>query len=1006
MKSVENNLSLYDSKVFLPILLAMALLLGFFQNCSSKFTEGIDPLEDQYKEQYRTAVIISSESVTVSRLEGTSLFIAPPKNLFSEQGLESCSGAKYTWSFSKELEEEQIVLGERSSLLKIDPVYLSNEGFYFLDVECNGQGYNLGPVKLLVVPKLRLINSNVTDRTVNEGSPVTLSGQFQGPDVILYQWYYQPDEGNRMALAGQTEQELLLNSVEVSNEGVYELEASSTEGGFSQNSKAGPGKLNVLSIGSVTGSVSGTTEVEVGSPIKLTSVVNGVASPSYQWRFNGSSVTGATQADFEIPQAQVSDEGVYSLSVVENSKTYQIGTLTVKVLCPSGEGVIDGLCKPNSKSCPKENGTGIQFLEDSGEYGECLVVSCEAKYVNVNNQCVSSTGTCPIENGEGTFTIDSGGEPGECVVQSCDTGFIKIENSCQQQACPVLNGVGLTEVDGDSLVCKIQHCYPGFVKYDYSCVPGQKSCKVENGSGYITITEDGPSECKVQSCNSGFVNLDNACVSSQCSVANGQGVLSLAANGAIQCRAISCNPGFFLSNNQCVSQTCSKNGGAGMWIQQNGQMMCRLYKCESPNDVIINNKCIKRSCPIANGAGAVSIDENGVISCKAIACLSSHALIGNECVASGGQECPLENGMGITTDGGQTCTVQSCDTGYVAYKNACVKERQSCSVNNGVGEQIFTSTGPGPCRVTSCNQGYTNQANQCVAEVVKCYVKNGQGYQNVYANGMSQCVVESCNPGYGITITQQCLPLKRRCFLGSGKGFQYLTSYGYTSCQIDNCPAGQSLINGACRGNEKLLCEPTDPSKSAYGGKVFGFIYSLLNDRYNANVNTATEEANRLNGFVYLNKVSMSGKNGYLYDVSNKKVQHQNGSYLKNWFGLKLHTQILPPDGATSGNYLLALASDDGSSLDCKVNGSWRTYINNNGANSCNNLVAASKPVYITKDAPMPVRVNYFQNSGAGRCLKLLYKRAGTSDAFKVIPKTFLMLPHNTVNNCPDNVYN
>ena len=47
MKSERIKFSLYDSKVFLPALIAVALLIGVFQNCSSKFTEGIDPLEDQ-----------------------------------------------------------------------------------------------------------------------------------------------------------------------------------------------------------------------------------------------------------------------------------------------------------------------------------------------------------------------------------------------------------------------------------------------------------------------------------------------------------------------------------------------------------------------------------------------------------------------------------------------------------------------------------------------------------------------------------------------------------------------------------------------------------------------------------------------------------------------------------------------------------------------------------------------------------------------------------------------
>jgi len=999
--SLKKTHFLYEAKTFFPLLLSLAFVASFFQNCSSKFSEGQDPVAVQKEIEAVAPLYIVDGEVKVFRLEGEAFQVAVEADLFADQGKTSCPNADYTWSFlSNANNAAQSSLVQSGPSLQFNHLKLSDEGKYFLNVECEGQSYQLGPVNLDVIPKLKLGNNSVTNQTVTEGSPASLQADFLGPNPVTYQWFFQPDSGNKIALAGQTEQEFKIVNAEISDQGMYSLEATSTEGSIFQKETAGPGKLTVLPISSISGSVSGTTKVKATEPINLTSTVSGVSNPSYQWYFNSIFISGAGDPNYSIPVSQPSDSGTYSLVVEEEGQTYQIGSVNVVVYCSPGQVLVGGVCYANSKSCVVSDGVGVKFIDANGQYGECKITTCDPGFVNLSNSCVPAKSQCDIENGNGLSTFGANGDPGKCIVQSCDPGYININNTCQRRVCSVENGVGLVEIQGSSQVCKVEYCNAGYVKYENKCVPRVQSCDKLNGSGTVDFTEAGPGDCKVKSCNSGYVNIQNSCEKRNCDIANGSGIIALSPGGSIQCRAVSCNSGFFLSGNSCASQACTVGQATGYWATVSGSKKCKITSCNNSGLILINNKCVPSACSVPNGQGSLAIDISNQTYCKAVSCDSGFVIQGNVCISTNGGACNITNGTGVLTNNGQKCSVSSCNNGYVPYQNKCVANTQSCAITNGTGQQIFTSSGPGDCNVKTCNAGFVQQGNQCVEENQTCNIENGVGYKEAYANGYTQCKVQSCNLGFGPTITEQCLPLKRTCYVGSGQGFQYLTSYGYSSCEVNTCGANETMLMGICRPNERLLCEPMDVTKDAEGGKVYGYLYSLLKHKHNANLNTATLNSNRLNGHVFLKKMFFDKALTNFYDSDDQLVGQPNGTALKDWFGLSLFSQITPPDGAYSGDYYLALASDDGSSLDCKVDGSWRNFVENGSANSCSDIKAASLPIRITRSKPMPIRIKYFQNSGGGRCLKLMYKKAGTNSPFKVIPESKLLLPDGTVNNC------
>lgn len=999
-KQNVNGFNLYEVRTSIPLLLVLAMLFGFFQNCSSTWTQDRD-FDDQKRANGVNPVVLSTSSANITRLEGTPLNLSVPSNLFSDLGLTYCPTAKYDWSFVSGSSNPVSLASVKQPSLQIASLSLADEGSYFVDVECKGQQYNLGPVNLDVVPKLRVDSSNVTNQTVNQGSPANLSAVFSGPNPISYQWYFLPENGKKVALAGQDSQTFNIASAQISDQGSYELKATSAEGGIGQSATAGPGKLTVIPISSVSGSVSGDSQVVSGEPINLNSQVSGASNPSYQWYFNSQPVAGETNSNMEIPSSELSDSGTYSLIVNELGTDYQIGSVDVVVLCAVGEVAFNYQCLPSSKICQVINGNGIQFIKDDGEYGKCTITSCDPGFTNLNNTCVPAQGSCTIKNGTGLATYDSQGSVGLCVVQTCNTGYININNECVPKVCSVQNGVGTIMTDANNNPkCEVAYCNTDFVKFENKCVPRIQTCSIANGSGTRVFDGNGPGPCNVSSCSTGYVNINNTCVSRDCPVQNGQGVLALSPGGSVSCKAVSCSPGYFLYNNQCSSQSCTVSNGSGFWDLVNGQRICKVTAC-SPGFANLNNECVQTTCSISNGEGNIGIDVNGIKYCQPVSCDKGYLISDKVCVP-GVKNCSIKNGKGLVNDAGQ-CVISTCNAGYTPYNNTCVAEVQSCTVPNGVGMQTFTTSGPGECVVQSCNKNYIQQGNTCVSKRRACTIANGEGYQMAFSNGWGRCELASCDAGFGATITDQCLPEKRMCYIGSGQGYQYLTPYGYTACQLDSCPEGFSLLNGYCQMTEKLMCEPTEPRGNAYKGKVFGRLYSMKNMKSTASIHNSNKPSNRLNGEVFFDNIDFttSSEHNYLVHADGKRVQHPDGEFLKDWFGLELFSELIPPDGDTDGRYILGLSADFGSALDCKVDGSWNMYVDSSNSGSCGVVRPASSAISFSKKKPLPIRIRYLQKSGSGRCLKLYYKREGSSKPFKIIPEKYMRLPDGTVNRCP-----
>lgn len=137
------------------------------------------------------------------------------------------------------------------------------------------------------------------------GGSASFSATVNGTPPFTYQWRF-----NGTNLPGQTSSTLTLNSVQTNQAGPYSLRVDSALG-FAVSSNA---TLTVLIPPFITASPTNLT-VLAGSNATFNVTAGGTPPFSYQWRFNGTNLPGATSPSLLVPNAQFANAGPYSVLV-------------------------------------------------------------------------------------------------------------------------------------------------------------------------------------------------------------------------------------------------------------------------------------------------------------------------------------------------------------------------------------------------------------------------------------------------------------------------------------------------------------------------------------------------------------------------------------------------------------------------------------------------------------------------------------------------------------------
>ncbi len=137
------------------------------------------------------------------------------------------------------------------------------------------------------------------------GGTANFTATVSGTSPFTYQW-----RRNGTPIPGATGPGLTLSNVQTNQAGIYTLRVDNFSG-FAISSGA---TLTVLVPPFITGHPTNRT-VLAGSNVTFSVTAGGTPPFNYQWRFNGADISGATAPALLVPNAQIANDGLYSVLV-------------------------------------------------------------------------------------------------------------------------------------------------------------------------------------------------------------------------------------------------------------------------------------------------------------------------------------------------------------------------------------------------------------------------------------------------------------------------------------------------------------------------------------------------------------------------------------------------------------------------------------------------------------------------------------------------------------------
>ena len=229
----------------------------------------------------------------------------------------------YQWS-----KDGASIAGATTATLALSNVQTANAGSYTVVVS-NGAGAITSNTATLTISSA-LIAPTLSQQPVNVAVAVGASASFSvvagGSAPLSYQW-----RKDGASIAGATAATLALSNVQTAHAGSYTVVVSNSAGAVTSN-------VAVLTVGGVLSAAPTITTppadaATVANGTARFAVVAGGTTPlSYQWRKNGTPISGATLTQLTLANVQPADAGVYSVVVSNGAGAITSNTATLTVI--------------------------------------------------------------------------------------------------------------------------------------------------------------------------------------------------------------------------------------------------------------------------------------------------------------------------------------------------------------------------------------------------------------------------------------------------------------------------------------------------------------------------------------------------------------------------------------------------------------------------------------------------------------------------------------------------
>lgn len=291
-------------------------------------------------------------------------FVASPGKTFSFDAaplIDSSWPTYYSWSLDGER-----LLGQTNATLRLNSVKPSDSGLYRLTI-ANADGTNESLTISVGVPPV--ITIQPADTIVNAGHDAIFQVEAEGATGV--QWRL-----NEAAITGATRKSLVLTNAGPGDAGIYSALVSNAWG--SATSRAA--RLSVMVPPVITEQPRSQT-VLVGETATFSVSASGAIN--YQWRFNGSELTGGTGAVLTLKDVAVAHAGNYDVAVSNSAGRVTSSNAVLMVNVPP-----EITTQPESRSVQigdvvslsviANGATGYQWYKDgaalSGETNSTLTI--------------------------------------------------------------------------------------------------------------------------------------------------------------------------------------------------------------------------------------------------------------------------------------------------------------------------------------------------------------------------------------------------------------------------------------------------------------------------------------------------------------------------------------------------------------------------------------------------------------------------------------------------------
>ena len=294
--------------------------------------------------------------------------------------------------------DNTVISSATNNSLSLASVDTSDAATYYVIAtnSCNSAQSNQ---MILTVNESPTITTQPVSATACAGSSALLSVSATGTAPLTYQWYKASS-----TITGATSSSYLLGTTSSTDAGSYYCVVTNSCGSQTSNSAT----LTVNDPVAISAQTGDSTKC-VGESMTFSVTATGT-SPTYQWYYNGTAITGGASASYTIASVTTTNAGDYYCivtnscnSVQSNTKTLTINTSPIIAQQSSGSTVCDGSSLTLSVTATGTNPLSYQWYKGSstltgalsGYYSIYQITSSDAGSYHcvVTNTCGNATST-------------------------------------------------------------------------------------------------------------------------------------------------------------------------------------------------------------------------------------------------------------------------------------------------------------------------------------------------------------------------------------------------------------------------------------------------------------------------------------------------------------------------------------------------------------------------------------------------------------------------------------